>query len=277
MARMSKLTAPISIQQVRSSVKGEVIGPDDAAYDEARRSFIGGIDRRPAVIVKVADPDDVRTVIALARSTGLPLAVRSGGHSAASHSVVDDGIVLDVSAMKAIEIDVAGRTAWAESGLTAAEYSAAVGAHGLATGFGDTGSVGLGGITLGGGVGLPRPQVRPDDRRPARRRGRDRGRPAPRCRCRSPPRPLLGDPWRWRQLRGRDPVQVPAARRELVHRRHADPAGDVRDRRRVHHGGRGGARRAVDDRQRDALPADAVRARGAPRTAREHGPDGVRG
>ena len=153
MARMSKLTAPISIQQVRSSVKGQVIGPDDAAYDEARRSFIGGIDRRPAVIVKVADPDDVRTVIALARSTGLPLAVRSGGHSAASHSVVDDGIVLDVSAMKAIEIDVPGRTAWADSGLTAAEYSAAVGAHGLATGFGDTGSVGLGGITLGGGVG----------------------------------------------------------------------------------------------------------------------------
>jgi FAD/FMN-containing dehydrogenase len=83
----------------------------------------------------------------------LPLAVRCGGHSGAAHGVVDDGIVLDLRDMKAIDIDVVGRTAWAEAGLTAGEYSTAVAAHGLATGFGDTGSVGLGGITTGGGVG----------------------------------------------------------------------------------------------------------------------------
>ena len=113
----------------------------------------GGVDRRPAVIVKVADANDVARVIAFARETGLELAVRSGGHSATGDSVVDGGIVLDLSDMKALEIDVDGRTAWAETGLTAVEYTSACAAHGLATGFGDTGSVGIGGITLGGGVG----------------------------------------------------------------------------------------------------------------------------
>jgi FAD/FMN-containing dehydrogenase len=143
----------ISLSTLRGEVTGRVIGPEDPGYDEARTVFIGGIDRRPAVIVRVSDAHDVATVIRLARETGLELAVRSGGHSSIGHSVSEGGIVLDVSEMKAIDIDVEGRTAWAETGLTAAEYSAAVAAHGFATGFGDTGSVGIGGITLGGGVG----------------------------------------------------------------------------------------------------------------------------
>jgi FAD/FMN-containing dehydrogenase len=147
------VAASVSIAQLRAEISGRVIAPDDADYDTARATFLGGTDARPAVIVKVANVSDVQTVVALARETGLRLAIRSGGHSAAGHSVVDGAIVLDLSDMKAIDIDVAGRTAWAEAGLTAGEYTTAVGAHGLATGFGDTGSVGLGGITLGGGVG----------------------------------------------------------------------------------------------------------------------------
>ena len=143
----------LSIPELRAAVHGRVIAPDDDGYDEARAVFIGGIDRRPAVIVRVADATDVATVIALARETGLELAVRSGGHSSVGHCVSDGGIVLDLSEMKAFDLDVDARTAWAETGLTAAEYSAAAWAHGLATGFGDTGSVGIGGITLGGGVG----------------------------------------------------------------------------------------------------------------------------
>ncbi len=83
----------------------------------------------------------------------MELAVRSGGHSGAGHSVSDGGIVLDLKDMHALEIDAQGRTAWAETGLTAAAYTIAADAYGLATGFGDTGSVGIGGITLGGGVG----------------------------------------------------------------------------------------------------------------------------
>lgn len=144
---------PLSIPDVRAAVRGRVIAPGDRDYDKARTVFLGGIDRRPAVIVKVADASDVATVITLACRTGLELAVRSGGHSSVGHGVSEGGIVLDLSDMKALDIDVDGRTAWAETGLTALEYSAAVGAHGLATGFGDTGSVGIGGITLGGGVG----------------------------------------------------------------------------------------------------------------------------
>jgi FAD/FMN-containing dehydrogenase len=136
-----------------SDLKGRVIQPDDDGYDEARTLFYGGFDRRPDVIVRVADATDVSRVVTLARDTGLPLAVRGGGHSIAGHSVSDGGIVLDLSEMKAIDVDPQGRTAWAESGLTAAEFTNAAAAHGLALGFGDTGSVGIGGLTLGGGVG----------------------------------------------------------------------------------------------------------------------------
>ena len=144
---------PTLIPQLQAAVTGRVIGPDDADYDAARAVMPGHIDRHPAVIVKVADAQDVIRVVGIARDTGTELAVRCGGHSAAGYGVSEGGIVLDLSDMKGLDIDVDGRTAWAESGLTAAEYTAAVGAHGLATGFGDTGSVGIGGITLGGGVG----------------------------------------------------------------------------------------------------------------------------
>jgi FAD/FMN-containing dehydrogenase len=146
--------ATISIPQLRSELKGQVIAPGDAGYDQARTVFYGGIDRRPAVIVRVADESDVSRVVSLARETGLELAVRSGGHSTAGHSVIDGGIVLDLSDMRALDIDVERRTAWAQTGLTAGDYTNAAAAHGLATGFGDTGSVGIGGLTLGGGVGF---------------------------------------------------------------------------------------------------------------------------
>jgi len=142
-----------AIREFSSKVRGQLIRPDDDAYDEARAVFYGGMDRHPALIVRVADATDVSRVVALARESGLDLAVRSGGHSPAGHSTTDGGIILDLSEMKGLEIDLERRTAWAQTGLTAGEYTAAAGAHGLATGFGDTGSVGIGGITLGGGVG----------------------------------------------------------------------------------------------------------------------------
>ena len=136
-----------------SGVTGQIIRPGDANYDKARTVFLGGVDRRPAVIIRVANNNDVSRVIALARDTGMALAVRSGGHSGAAHGVVDDGIVLDLADMRALKVDAERRTASAETGLTAAEFSKAADEHGLAVGFGDTGSVGIGGITLGGGVG----------------------------------------------------------------------------------------------------------------------------
>ncbi len=243
-----------------------MIAPEDDDYDRARTVFLGGIDRRPSVIVRVANAGDVSHVVRLANETGLELAVRSGGHSSAGHGVTEGGIVLDLGDMRALEFD-GRRTAWAETGLTAGEYTTAAGAHGLATGFGDTGSVGVGRHHARRRHRLPRPQVRPHDRRPARRRGRDGRRAAPARRRREPSRSVLGDPWRRRQLRRGDPLQVPPARGAHDRRRPVVPPGDARRHRRVH--GRGGerARGALHDRERDAGPADAVPARGCGRQA----------
>ena len=146
-------TGTISISGLRSALDGRVIAPDDPEYDAARTVFYGGFDRRPAAIVRVAHAADVSRVVMLARETGTELAVRSGGHSLLGFSVSQGGIVLDLGDMKGLDIDVEGRTAWAETGLTAGELTNAAGEHGLAVGFGDTGSVGIGGITLGGGAG----------------------------------------------------------------------------------------------------------------------------
>jgi FAD/FMN-containing dehydrogenase len=146
-------TNATSIPRLRTVFDGRVIAPSDDGYDEARAVFYSGIDRRPALIVRARNATDVARAVSLARESGLELAVRSGGHSPAGHGVSDGGIVIDLSDMKALERDVGRRTAWAETGLTAGEYTSATGARGLATGFGDAGSVGIGGITLAGGIG----------------------------------------------------------------------------------------------------------------------------
>ncbi|MGZ8567571.1 MAG: FAD-binding oxidoreductase [Actinomycetota bacterium] len=150
----SRTDSQIPVEELHSQLEGTVILPGDPGYDEARTPFYGGIDRRPAIIVKTANPTDVARVVTLARETGLELAVRGGGHSVAGDSVTDGGIVLDLSDMRALELDLDGRIAWAETGITAVDYTTAAAEHGLATGFGDAGSVGIGGITLGGGVGF---------------------------------------------------------------------------------------------------------------------------
>jgi hypothetical protein len=149
---MSSITLPSP--ELFAGVRGRVITPDDEDYDRARTVFIGGFDRRPTVIVRAADETDVARVVTVARETGLELAVRSGGHSLAAHGVSDGGIVLDLTDMRALDIDPENRTAWAQAGSTTGAYTKAAGEHGLATGFGDTASVGIGGLTLGGGVGL---------------------------------------------------------------------------------------------------------------------------
>jgi FAD/FMN-containing dehydrogenase len=151
-----QLNRPIDevVAELQSTVEGRVITPDSADYDEARRLFYGGIDPHPAAIVRVANATDVARVIDLARESGADVSVRSGGHSIAGHSSVDRSIVIDLSERKGIDFDLASKTAWVETGLTAAELTTAAAEHGLAIGFGDTGSVGIGGITLGGGQGF---------------------------------------------------------------------------------------------------------------------------
>jgi FAD/FMN-containing dehydrogenase len=143
----------MTVNELHAALDGALIEPGDEGYDAARAVFYGGFDKRPRAIARVANAQDVARVIAFARESGLELAVRSGGHSVAGHGVSEGGLVLDLSGMKGLEIDPASRTAWAETGLTAAELVTSTAEHGLALGFGDTGSVGIGGITLGGGVG----------------------------------------------------------------------------------------------------------------------------
>ena len=151
---MTSLAEPTTIDRLRAEHEGRVVGPDDRGYDDARAVFPGDIDIRPAAIVRPRDAADVARIVSLARDAGAPLAVRGGGHSLKGHGLVEDGIVVDLREMRGIEIDAEARTAWAEAGLTAGEYTNAAGEQGLATGFGDAATVGVGGITLGGGIGF---------------------------------------------------------------------------------------------------------------------------
>ena len=133
--------------------RGRVIAPDAEDYGRARRVHNAAVDRHPALIVRPTDADEVALVVAHAQERGLPLVVRAGGHSMAGHGTADGALILDLSAMRGVEIDAGAQTAWADAGILAGEYTAATHPLGLVTPFGDTGKVGVAGITLGGGVG----------------------------------------------------------------------------------------------------------------------------
>jgi FAD/FMN-containing dehydrogenase len=153
MSRSSSLSTTVSMRRpLDAAVEGRVITPGDADYDQARALY-GGFDHRPAMMVRPAHAADVARVVSLAGEQGVELAVRGGGHSLAGHGSSEGGVVLDLRDLRPLEIDARHRTAWAGAGLTAGAYTAAAGEYGLATGFGDTASVGIGGLTLGGGVG----------------------------------------------------------------------------------------------------------------------------
>jgi FAD/FMN-containing dehydrogenase len=144
---------PLDVAAFAAGLAGTVIRPSDEGYDVARQVHNAAIDRHPSLIVRAASAADVARTVVFARDAGVDLAVRGGSHSLAGYGTVEGGIVLDLGAMKGLHIDPERRLAWAQPGLTAGEYTAAAGAHGLATPFGDTGSVGLSGLTLGGGIG----------------------------------------------------------------------------------------------------------------------------
>jgi FAD/FMN-containing dehydrogenase len=152
--RRSSVTTTTSnaiLDALRASV-ATVIGPDDPDYDAAR-AVLYDTEARPAAIARPADTAEVASVVDVARESGAELAVRSGGHSGAGHGTSDGGIVLDLGRLTGIDLDVAGKTVWAGTGLTAGELGAELTKHGLIVGFGDTSSVGIGGLTNGGGIG----------------------------------------------------------------------------------------------------------------------------
>jgi FAD/FMN-containing dehydrogenase len=132
---------------------GEVILPTHAGYDEARHVLDSGVDQYPAAVLRAANAGDVITAVNLARELGLELAIRSGGHSPGGFGTCDGGLVIDFSAMRAIELDLEDGTARIEPGATWGEVAQALHPHGLAISSGDFGSVGVGGLTTGGGIG----------------------------------------------------------------------------------------------------------------------------
>ena len=141
------------VAKLRQLVRGEVVAPDDVAYDQARRVWNGMIDRHPGAIVYCAGADDVVAAVKFARSRSLLIAVRAGGHNIGGASVCDGGLVIDLSRMKQIEVDPIKRTARAQAGLNLGEFDTATQAHGLATTMGVNADTGIAGLTLGGGFG----------------------------------------------------------------------------------------------------------------------------
>ncbi len=142
-----------SIEKLRERVHGEVITPGDAGYDEARAVQNGMIDKLPAAVVRATDAADVAAAVNTAREAGLDLAIRGGGHSVPGFGTCDDGIVIDLSGMRAVRVNADARTARAQGGSTWGDFNEATGAVGLATTGGIISTTGVVGLTLGGGIG----------------------------------------------------------------------------------------------------------------------------
>ena len=138
---------------LRERHRGDVIDPAHPSYDEARQLYNAMIDKRPAVIARAVDAADVIASVDFARENGIDLAIRGGGHNGPGLGSVDDGLVIDLSAMRGVIVDPAARTARVLGGSLAGDVDHATGAFGLAAPFGIIASTGVGGLTLGGGIG----------------------------------------------------------------------------------------------------------------------------
>ncbi|MGD9694406.1 MAG: FAD-binding oxidoreductase [Thermoleophilia bacterium] len=142
-----------TFEGLQSSLRGRLVRPGDGDYDEVRALYNGMIDRRPAAIALCADVGDVVTAVDRARELRLPLAVRGAGHHGAGLGGVDDGLVIDLAALRRVEVDPRARTVRAGGGCTLADIDEATAPHGLAVPTGFVSSTGIGGLTLGGGTG----------------------------------------------------------------------------------------------------------------------------
>ena len=142
-----------SLTELRASLSGDVLAPSDREYERARLCFNLLIDRRPAAIARCVDPADVATALTFAQENDLEIAVRGGGHNPAGHCAVDEGLVIDLSRMRKVEVDPEAGIAISEGGATWMDFDAATQAHELVTPGGVVGSTGVTGLTLGGGIG----------------------------------------------------------------------------------------------------------------------------
>jgi len=143
----------ITAELLRERMRGEVITAGDPGYDEARKVYNAMIDRRPAVVVRPANAGDVAAAVNFARENQFELAVRGGGHSAPGYGTVDDGLVIDLSRMRDVRVDPGNAGAMVEGGATWGDVNTATHAFGMATTGGIISTTGVGGLTLGGGIG----------------------------------------------------------------------------------------------------------------------------
>jgi len=150
---VSTQAAETARKEMSAGFAGELIGPAHPEYDEARKVYNAMIDRRPAIVARCTSPADVASGVRFAARHDLPLAIRSGGHNGAGLGTVDGGIVLDLSPMNRVTVDPSSRTVEAQGGAQLGQVDAATGEHGLATPFGIIATTGVGGLTLGGGIG----------------------------------------------------------------------------------------------------------------------------
>ena len=154
---MSQTIAPVlgeaTVQELREAVRGEILTPGDAGYDEARGVWNGAHDGRPALVVRCTGAADVIAAVGFARSNDLTIAVRGGGHSVAGFSTCDGGIVIDLSQMNGVRVDTTARLATVGGGAVWADVDHETQAHGLATTGGLVSTTGVAGFTLGGGIG----------------------------------------------------------------------------------------------------------------------------
>ena len=150
---MSLSSIAASVQSLEERLRGQVLRPGDDDYDTARQVWNAMIDRRPALIVRCLGAEDVIVAVEYAREHGLMVSVKGGGHGVAGKAVCDDGIMIDLSLMKGVQVDPTARTARAEPGVLWAEFDRETQAFGLATVGGTVDSTGIAGLTLGGGQG----------------------------------------------------------------------------------------------------------------------------
>ena len=150
---LSPVLGEATIEELRQAVRGPIVTPDDEGYDEARAVWNGLHDERPALVVQPTGAADVAAAVGFARSHDLPIAVRGGGHSIAGFSTCDDGIVIDLSRMRGVLVDPAERRAYVGGGAVWGDVDHETQAHGLATTGGLVSTTGVGGFTLGGGIG----------------------------------------------------------------------------------------------------------------------------
>ena len=141
------------LEVLRTGFSGQVLAPEDDGYEAARRVHNGLIDRRPALIARCRTASDIRDAIAFARSSGLDVCVRGGGHNVAGRAVADGALMVDLAEMKGIHVDPEAGTVRAQGGVLWRELNRECGAHGLATTTGVNSDTGLIGLTLGGGIG----------------------------------------------------------------------------------------------------------------------------